>query len=219
MKSPLALLALLVGCTTAPPSYAPAPAASTIVAQLNQSTVALVDGTHPYCSGVWIGDNQILTAAHCVTEGDEVTQKVDYVIGEGGDVYHAELARFDTKIDLALIRAFTPPLHPFAPVASSAPLQGEELHIFGHPRGFWWTYLHGYVAAPLRVDDETVDELGISGPFLQVEAPIAPGNSGGGAFNTDGQLVGICSWGQGDLPAQGFYVALPTIRKFLRYAG
>jgi S1-C subfamily serine protease len=60
----------------------------------------------------------------------------------------------------------------------------------------------------VTLDDELL------GPWMQVSAPIWYGNSGGGAFDAEGSLVGIASF-KALAPNVAFYVHLETIREFL----
>lgn len=215
LLSLLAVLALVVSCTSAPNTLHPhAPAT---VAELSRATVALVGMSetgeaHPYCTGTWITATEILTAAHCVDDDGDISWTVSYRVTEDGLTHQAGVIKVDPIADLALLRDVWPPLHASTPVALWAPAQGSEVHVLGHLRGLWWTYLHGYVAASERQYETT---LGIEGPFLQLEAPIAPGSSGGGAFTLDGELVGVCSFTRRDVPNEGFFIHTTTIRKFL----
>lgn len=124
---------------------------------------------------------------------------------------------YDHDHDLALVRA-TPnssdaiPTHGIATVASSARV-GQELHIIGHTIGLWWSYTHGYVAQ-IRPGMPNFNEDKMN--TLQVSAPVYYGNSGGGAFNEDGELVGIMSWIRKG-PNLGFFVRYDEVDRLLRH--
>lgn len=192
-----------------------------------------------FCSGVWVSDTEILTASHCV----EAFHDPDNVLGapmiyvtadEAGnpgdkptDYHWAMVTWHDNVHDLSLLAVAHSagdtvlpgdqfrPEHKVAKVAHDNPVQGEHLEFMGHPSRLNWTYFEGYMAA-IRPDfPEAAQELGFVGPWLQVSAPIWHGNSGGGAFNEYGELVGICSYGDDGTPNNGFFVATITLRKFL----
>lgn len=195
-KALIALLALGACCCF--PSKSPH---ESDARELERKTVALVEtaggGARAYCSGVWVAEDKILTAAHCVadlepgrdwltyaTQSDvfsEGTAERHYVVARG-----AQLVDRDDLHDLALLHAEPAPAHEVARVASSVNV-GESVQAEGHSLGMWWSYSRGDVAA-LRWYD-----MG-DGPVLHVQAtaPISPGNSGGGLFNAHGDLVGIC---------------------------
>jgi S1-C subfamily serine protease len=65
--------------------------------------------------------------------------------------------------------------------------------------------------APVRHDARLPE-----GPDLQVQVPVAPGNSGGGAFDDGGHLVGLMDGMLETLPGEGFFVPVEVIRPFLK---
>ena len=69
------------------------------------------------------------------------------------------------------------------------PDYGDGLVVVGHPFGLAWTVTNGVVSHPRR-------EGGVSESmvWMQISAPIAPGNSGGPVFNEHGQIAGIVSF-------------------------
>ncbi len=222
----LAVLFCVVSCATAPSLYR-YPARPS-VSELERSTAALVavdreGDPHIFCASVWISPHNMLTAGHCAAAAVQRYHarsttpefpygfEINYQATEGGKVFTSYLVKLDLDHDLALLWAPTAPTHGSASLALFSPSIGEELHIVGHPGGIPWTYHHGYVAG-YRAEDFV--DMEIVGPFLQVSAPIFGGNSGGGAFDNDGALVGICSFTM-RAPGTGYFIHLKTIRKFL----
>jgi S1-C subfamily serine protease len=57
--------------------------------------------------------------------------------------------------------------------------------------------------------------VGISEKIIQISAPVWLGNSGGGAFDEDGRLIGICSWISKNGPQLTFFVHRDAINKFI----
>jgi S1-C subfamily serine protease len=183
---------------------------------------------------VWVGDNAILTARHCVaavrdavnsdkTEGTadvgEVGLSIKYGIEKefGGDMslegsHISKVVAVDDEHDLALLQAVGKgiPKHQIVRLAEYNPAIGSRLDIVGHPNGILWSYYVGYVAGYR----DQVGDKDIVGPFIQVEAPIWHGNSGGGIFY-GGKLVGIVSFAAGHAPSLAFGIGLKTLRTFL----
>jgi S1-C subfamily serine protease len=195
-----ALAALLVSCTS-PRRVVRSPESPNVL-DVERKTVALVRSkdngeARAYCSGVWVGWNEILTAAHCLDDED-IGDSVDYLTrgdlreGLGNSVKTIRSARLidrDAEHDLALLSTSIPPTHLVAVVASEAPYVGEYVQTEGHSLGLWYSYSRGEVSGIRQIDLE-----GFS-PYMwwiQEDAPVSPGNSGGGLFNERGELLGIC---------------------------
>lgn len=216
----LALLLLGCGCSGAQQS---AQQRTDTVRMLQDATVALVkrDPTtlepSVMCSGVWIDERHILTAKHCVKGVDEIDYAVYSAVTPDKDFPFALPARVVKRgagdIDLALLVILdeVPPMHGVARLAMYAPNTGEQLHIVGHPLGLPWSY------SPAWVSGQRSEMFGEKFGRLQLFSAGAPGNSGGGVFNADGEVVGIfIEWlGNYGVPCVGFAVRGSVVRGFL----
>jgi S1-C subfamily serine protease len=98
--------------------------------------------------------------------------------------------------------------HGFRPLPNN-----YRVHVVGHPVGFWWTYSSGYVSNTWS-DIEGPEPM--RGQMLQVSAPVWNGNSGGGAFDEKGHLIGIASWISKAGPQLSFFVHRDVIIKFMK---
>jgi S1-C subfamily serine protease len=200
----LALLSFGCGCGSAPPPeplalpVAQSPAA--IVEGIRGATVAIIQGGDIYCSGVWVGPSEVLTAAHCVAaEGPTYIALYEQIGAEvGSDQVHpvgfqAFLSRKDDKQDLALL-SVVPILFPHG-VAELSPMQPvamDLVYIVGHTAGLPFSFTPGFVDG---VRHMIVPELQMEGDYLQVWAGVWGGNSGGGLWDPSGRLLGICNFG------------------------
>lgn len=134
-------------------------------------------------SGFFISDDgYVVTNQHVVEGGDKFTVKMD-----DGTEYDAKLIGADERTDLALLKIdgegnkFT-----YVDFAPEAPNVGEWVVAVGNPFGLGGSVTAGIVSARGR-------DIG-AGPyddFIQIDAPINRGNSGGPAFNTKGEVIGI----------------------------
>lgn len=186
-------------CASDRPASAPDAARPATVDELASKTVALVqrdgdDEAQAYCTGVWVGETTIMTAAHCVAdeEGPRVTFLSRGDMREGVEppmlAREASIAAVDSFHDVALLRALASGPHGVARVSADPVRAGDHVRAVGHSLGLWWSYSSGEVSS-VRILD--VGE-GIRW-WVQSTAPISPGNSGGGLFDDAGDLVGICS--------------------------
>jgi len=169
---------------------------------LASKTVALVevdeDGDgRAYCSGVWVDEHSILTAAHCVEEfavGDGLSYltKEDLNADKSDEINAARkgiLEARDERHDLALIYAPKAPYHQVSDMAPGSPYVGEQTQTMGQSLGLlWYSYSTGVVSAVRTLEGEDGKAIW----WVQTTAPVSPGNSGGGLFNMDGELLGIC---------------------------
>jgi len=172
-------------------------------------TVALVtDKDRAYCAGTWVASDRILTASHCVIDDDVVATSV-HVRDFDGVTFDAQVKKVERRADLALLVA--PKAHAWAAVATVWH-KGEELTIVGHPGGAEWTFMRGWISRTMK-HDSPEDEGQMQ--MLQVQAPIYYGNSGGGAFDASGALVGVCSMRSTSIPDLGLFVAPEEIHSFL----
>lgn len=218
----------------------PIRSSSRLVTHIGRSTVALVFTTkegdvHPYCTGVWVKEDTILTAQHCVAavakmiagiEDDEVEVetvgvKIYYIVerevdsfgDEPSAIHLGKVQAVDIDHDLALIKVAATgiPFHEIADLVDTMPAVGEHGYVVGHPKGLYWSYVEVVVAA-YRPITPVHDK---KGPFVQVSGSIWYGNSGGGLFDSDGNLVGICSM-LSRSPNSSLFIHMDSIKKFMK---
>ena len=108
------------------------------------------------------------------------------VTTDDGTVYTARVIGTDAKTDLALIKVDGKSDFPFVSFASAPPRVGDWVVAVGNPFGLGGTVTAGIVSARGR-------DIG-AGPYddyVQIDAPINKGNSGGPAFDVDGNVIGV----------------------------
>ncbi len=132
-------------------------------------------------SGFFIsGDGYIVTNNHVVEHASLVTVTTD-----GGKALTARVIGTDPKTDLALLKVEGDDF-PAVRFAAKSPRVGDWVIAVGNPFGLGGTVTAGIVSARGR-------DIG-SGPyddFIQIDAPVNHGNSGGPAFNNEGEVVGV----------------------------
>ena len=121
--------------------------------------------------------------------------------------YPADLIGVDKQTDLAVIKVNTPEKLTVAKLGSSdATKVGEWVIAVGNPYGFDRTVSFGIVSGKGRVMPNFGREVPFVNDFLQTDAAIDPGSSGGPLVNLKGEVVGINSMGLGR--GQGFTIPI-----------
>jgi serine protease Do len=126
-------------------------------------------------------DGYIVTNNHVVGKADKVS-----VTFSDGQKYDAKVIGTDPKTDLALIKIEGGKSFSHVKFSDKEPRIGDWVMAVGNPFGLGGTVTSGIISARGR-------DIG-SGPyddFLQIDASINKGNSGGPAFNLDGEVIGI----------------------------
>ena len=133
-------------------------------------------------SGFFVSeDGLVVTNNHVVEDSDEIT-----VTMEDGEKYTAKLVGTDPRTDLALLQVNdTKKKFPFVKFSTKAPRVGDWVLAVGNPFGLGGTVTAGIISAHNR-------DIG-SGPYdyLQIDAAVNRGNSGGPSFNLDGEVIGV----------------------------
>lgn len=133
-------------------------------------------------SGFFISqDGYVVTNNHVVANATEVQ-----LVTDGGKTLSAKVIGTDPRTDLALLKVNESGSYPYVQLASGKPRIGEWVLAVGNPFGLGGTVTAGIVSAQGR-------DIG-SGPyddFLQIDAAVNRGNSGGPTFNQKGEVIGV----------------------------
>ncbi len=141
---------------------------------------------HPMMMGEGSGffvsaDGYIVTNNHVVDHAKTVT-----VTTQDGKTLDAKVVGTDPKTDLALIKVNESGDYPFVAFSKEQPRIGDWVVAIGNPYGLGGTVTAGIISAEGRdIGDGPYDR------FLQIDAPINRGNSGGPTFNMKGEVVGV----------------------------
>ncbi len=134
-------------------------------------------------SGVIITeDGYIVTNNHVIQNASELEVTLN-----DNTSYKARLIGTDSKMDIALLKVDTDKKLPYATFSNSDDIKvGEWVLAVGNPYNLTSTVTAGIVSAKAR----NLSKDGIQS-FIQTDAAVNPGNSGGALVNTRGELVGI----------------------------
>lgn len=149
---------------------------SPYVARINMYNGASMVGTG---SGVALGGNEIITNCHVALAGSRLQVKL------GQESYDATVSVADEERDLCRL-AVKGLNAPPAVLGSSGELRtGQRVIAIGAPHGLDLTISDGIVSSLRPLD---------GGTLIQTTAPVSPGSSGGGLFDSAGRLVGIVTF-------------------------
>ena len=164
-------------------------------------------------SGVIISsDGLVLTAAHVVVFANEVVVKF-----ANETIYPADVLAVAAAADVALLKLRIIPvgLKPAKLGESNTSKIGEQILVIGAPLGLEHSLSVGHISRKMKKNMLSNGELAT---FIQTDAAINQGNSGGPMFNLKGELIGIVSFilsNSGGFEGLGFAVDVDTIKKSL----
>jgi S1-C subfamily serine protease len=200
------------------------------IPELQMETLLIVkeskDGWRMICGGVWIDKDRFITARHCVTDeedeakaGSLIRFKIRSEVNISKMGISLSPARWgivsavSEDTDLALVLAIDGSGVGQGVKIGNGVGVGEKVIVMGHTGGMLYNYLEGMVAG---IREDMIED---GDKFLAVDVSGWHGNSGGGVFDMEGRLVGICSFLMRDAPGHVFFVHVDKIQEFLRGEG
>ena len=155
-------------------------------------------------SGVIISaDGYIVTNHHVIENANTIT----VTLRDGTTTYDATLIGSDADNDIALLKIDAEGLSPATFGDSSNIAVGDYVVAIGNPLGtLGGTVTDGIISALAR--EVTIEDKNMT--LLQTNAQISPGNSGGGLFNANGELIGIVNAKDSATEVEGIAFAIPV---------
>ena len=137
-------------------------------------------------------DGYIVTNAHILAGGREV-----YAVTSGQKMIQADFIGYDSTWDIALLKI--PGDYERLSLADSDDIQiGEKVIAIGNPLGLQFSVSEGIISAKDRAGPNDMEV------YIQTDAALNPGNSGGPLINKDGRVVGINNFKVGGSESLGF---------------
>ncbi|MCY4404291.1 MAG: trypsin-like peptidase domain-containing protein [Candidatus Poribacteria bacterium] len=151
-----------------------------------------------YGSGFFVGNDKLVTNFHIVDGSTSILlRKIGY------DKWYQieDILGTDEEHDLAILK-LSSISSPFLPIANSETVQtGETVYVIGNPKLLEGTFSKGIVSA-VRTDGKN--------KWIQIDASISPGSSGGAVVNGIGEVIGVVSWSYNDPKAQNLNFIVPS---------
>lgn len=170
---------------------------------------------HSSGSGVIISDDgYIVTNNHVIEDATNIE-----VVMNDNQRYYAKLVGADASTDLALLKIKAQNL-PFVPYGDSDDVQpGEWVLAIGNPFDLNSTVTAGIVSAKARNIGILQEKNGLSiEAFIQTDAAVNPGNSGGALVNLAGELVGVntaIATSSGSYQGYSFAIPVSLVKKVM----
>lgn len=167
----------------------------------------------------WVYDDRghIITNAHVAANADEI--RVQFSDGRAAA---ATVIGADPFSDIAVLRvAEQPGLFPLRRATGAPPRQGDRVFSFGSPFGFKFSMSEGIISGLGRIAGPSAQFGGFSN-YIQTDAAVNPGNSGGPLVDANGRVIGMNvaiatardergTTGQGQSSGISFAIPLATI--------
>jgi serine protease Do len=140
---------------------------------------------HQYTTGQ--GSGFFISADGYAVTNNHVVEKAEHVeiTTDDGGTYTAKVIGTDERTDLALIKVEGRTDFPFVRLADKKPRIGDWVIAVGNPFGLGGTVTAGIVSARGRDIGGPYDD------FIQIDAAVNKGNSGGPTFDLDGNVIGV----------------------------
>ncbi len=146
-------------------------------------------------SGFAVGKNCIITNAHVISDTRNV-----YAVSYDGQEYQASIYGMDKSRDIAVL-AVEGADFPYLPIADLSSVNtGDDIYAIGAPKSMAYTLTKGVISAKERIIGRST--------YIQIDAAINEGNSGGPLLNDSGQVLGMNTLKLSD--SEGIGLAIPA---------
>ena len=170
------------------------------------NSVFVISSGEALGSGFAIGSNTIITNAHVIDDEHNVS-----VQSYGGEHYSASVYSRDEYLDLALLIVQDSKFTPLELVSLDSAKIGDDIYTVGIPNSMAYTLTKGVISSKSRE---------LSGQkYIQIDAPINEGNSGGPLLNDSGAVLGINTLKLMESEGIGFAIPSETVRDYLTETG
>lgn len=160
--------------------------------------------------GVTYNTYYLITNFHVISTNNKINSTINVYLGDYDETIKAEVKDYDKDKDLAILSFKSPRALTVATLGDSTKLEKGRFAIaIGNPhelKTYYNSLTVGYISHPNRI---VYEKNNMSNYFIQHTAQINSGNSGGGLFNLDGELIGINSWKYAEEEIEGMGFAIP----------
>jgi len=177
-----------------------------------EDSILIVDTLQGMGTGFYVAKDYVITNQHVIENSGFVTLKDFY-----NQTFTGKVIATDMATDLALISVseYGKPLE-FDKQCSVR--RRENVFTVGHPKGFEYSTTRGIVSAIRDMPQQFYSAVG-NKKYIQIDAAISSGNSGGPLFNSLEKVIGVNTWGRTDGQSLNFAIHCSEIKNFLSNNG
>mgnify|MGYP003638462831 CR=1 FL=1 len=177
-----------------------------------EDSILIVDTLQGMGTGFYVAKDYVITNQHVVENSGFVTLKDFH-----NQTFTGKVIATDVATDLALISVseYGKPLE-FDKQCSVR--RRENVFTVGHPKGFEYSTTRGIVSAIRDMPQPFYSAVG-NKKYIQIDAAISSGNSGGPLFNSLEKVIGVNTWGRTDGQSLNFAIHCSEIKNFLSNNG
>ena len=157
------------------------------------------------CDGGSVGAGFMIDERHIVTVA-HVIEATSILVEVNGDLAEAVTVGFDKERDIALLRSDIPLGDQTFELQDIDYTTGDQISAIGFPRGLDASLTTGVIS-----NREVEFDFMPFSRFIQVDAPLNPGNSGGPVFNEAGDVIGIVDWRLSESQGLNFAIAVSSV--------
>lgn len=173
-----------------------------------EDSILVVDTLDGMGTGFYVTTNLIITNQHVVEDSEFVNLKTFDERTFTGRVIDTDIAT-----DLALIKVDLQG-KPLSIESNCSVRRREEVFTVGHPIGYTYSTTRGIVSSVRIMPNPFYSAVG-SKKYIQIDAAISSGNSGGPLFNKNEKVIGVNTWGQAGGQSLNFAVHCSELKKFM----
>lgn len=157
-------------------------------------------------SGFTIGENCIITNAHVINNRKNIE-----IAAYTGEKYNADIVVIDYDLDIAVLQVKDVEF-PYIKIADYNNTEiGEDVYAIGAPNSMAYTLTKGVLSAKER-------KIGAYS-YIQIDAAINSGNSGGPLLNDNGEVIGVNTLKISDSEGIGLSIPMTAVCEFLKENG
>lgn len=157
-------------------------------------------------SGFAVGENCIVTNAHVIDNPRSITVET-----YGGTKYKASVLGMNEQQDIAVL-IVKDATFPYLDIADLSTMKtGDDIYAIGAPKGMAYTLTKGGVSAKERMIGNQ--------SYIQIDAAINEGNSGGPLLNDAGQVLGMNTLKMSDSEGIGLAIPISRVCEYLKSLG